>query len=64
MVMLFPTLVHGINTMAGTEAFKATCHLFYSQRVVDFDRDGRDKWEGLDKQSQRLDDEGNVLNQS
>lgn len=35
--------------------------MFYPQRVVDFERDGRIMWEGLDNQSNILDDEGNVL---
>ena len=61
MVMLFPTLVRGITTAAGREAFAATQHLFYGQRVVDFGRDGRPKWEGLDGQSRPMDDEGNVV---
>lgn len=45
----------------GREAFKATCHMFYPSRVVDFKHDGVVKWEGLDNASSLLDDDGNVI---
>jgi hypothetical protein len=61
MILLFPTLIEGINTKKAREAFRATCHMFYPQRVVDFQRDGRIKWKGLDNNSDILDDEDNVL---
>ena len=61
MILLFPTLIEGINKKKAREAFRATCHMFYPQRVVDFQRDGRIKWEGLDNNSNILDDEDNVL---
>jgi hypothetical protein len=61
MILLFPTLIEGINTKKAREAFRATCHMFYPERVVDFQRDGRVKWAGLDNQSNILDDEENVL---
>lgn len=61
MILLFPTLIEGINTKKARDAFRATCHMFYPQRVVDFQRDGRVKWEKLDNQSNILDDEENVL---
>ncbi len=59
MILLFPTLIEGINTPEGKEAFKASCHMFYGRRVVDI-RDGLPKWEGLDDKSRRLDEDGNV----
>lgn len=61
MILLFPPLIEGINSDKAREAFRATCHMFYPQRVVDFERDGRVKWEGLDNQSNILDDHGEVL---
>jgi hypothetical protein len=61
MILLFPTLIEGINTPEAREAFKATCHMFYPQRVVDFKGDERVKWSKLDNQSDILDDEGSVL---
>ena len=60
MILLFPTLLHGINTAKGRRAFKPACHMFYTQRVCDI-KDGVDKWSGLDFQSDKLDDEGNVI---
>jgi hypothetical protein len=60
MILLFPTLVQGINTKEGREAFKAECHMFYSRRVVDL-RDGAPKWDELNEKSRRMDDEGNFL---
>jgi len=64
MVLLFPTLIQGITTARGKEAFKPQCHLFYPQRVLDFKGDGLDKWEGLDGKSPKLDDEGNRMTHS
>jgi hypothetical protein len=61
MILLFPTLIRGINEPRGREAFRATCHMFYGERVVDFVADGRRKWEGLDGKSNMLDDHGDVL---
>jgi len=60
MILLFPTLIKGINTEKGKKAFKPACHMFYPQRVVDL-KDGIDKWSGLDFMSDKLDDEGNVV---
>jgi hypothetical protein len=60
MILLFPTLIDGINSKEGREAFKATCHMFYSRRVVDI-RDGAEKWDGLNGDSDRLDEDGNVM---
>lgn len=34
--------------------------MFYSRRVVDM-RDGLDKWEGLNDDSRRMDDDGNII---
>ena len=61
MILLFPTLIEGINTDKGKEAFKPTCHMFYPQRVADFPNDGVVKWSKLDNMSDLLDDDGNVL---
>ena len=61
MILLFPTLIEGINTKKAREAFKPTCHMFYPQRVVDFPNDGIVKWKGLDNGSDLLDDDGNVI---
>lgn len=61
MILLFPTLLEGINTKEGKEAFKPTCHMFYTQRVVDFPGDGIVKWKGLDNMSDLIDDDENVL---
>jgi hypothetical protein len=55
MILLFPTLIEGINTPEGREAFKATCHMFYPQRVVDV-RDGLPKFKGLADESERVDE--------
>ncbi|KAK1826278.1 Mss4-like protein [Podospora conica] len=61
MVLLFPTLVEGINTGEGREAFKAGCHMFYKQRVVDV-RDGLPKWAGMNDDSELVDEEtGEVI---
>lgn len=61
MILLFPTLIEGINEGDARENFKPTCHMFYTQRVVDFKGDGIVKWKGLDNQSDFIDDDGNVL---
>lgn len=61
MILLFPTLIEGINTDEGREAFKPKCHMFYTQRVVDLKGDGLDKWAGLDGKSDKVDDDGEVI---
>lgn len=61
MILLFPPLIQEISSERGVEAFKPQCHLFYPQRVLQFKGDGMDKWEGLDKKSALLDDDGNVV---
>ena len=61
MILLFPTLIEGITEKKTRDIFKPTCHMFYKQRVVDFTGDKVVKWEGLDNQSNMLDDEDNVL---
>ncbi|KAH0833547.1 putative glutathione-dependent formaldehyde-activating family gfa protein [Fonsecaea pedrosoi] len=61
MILLFPPLIKDINTPAGREAFRPTCHMFYPQRVASFKGDGIVKWKGLDNTSDLLDDDENVL---
>ncbi|KIK57693.1 hypothetical protein GYMLUDRAFT_172107 [Collybiopsis luxurians FD-317 M1] len=61
MILLFPTLIEGINTKEGREAFAPTCHMFYPQRVVDFRKDGLVKWSGLDNMSDLIDEDENIL---
>jgi len=60
MILLFPPLVEGINTPEAREAFKPSCHMFYPQRVCDI-KDGIDKWSGLDYNSDKVDEDGNVI---
>ncbi|KAK7736540.1 hypothetical protein SLS53_006971 [Cytospora paraplurivora] len=61
MILLFPTLIEGINEPKARKAFEAKAHMFYNQRVVDFKVDGATKFEGLEDQSDILDDDGNVI---
>ncbi|CAN8098023.1 unnamed protein product [Discula destructiva] len=61
MILLFPTLIEGINTPEGRKAFQSKCHMFYPQRVVDFKDDGVRKFAGLEDKSDLLDEEGNVV---
>jgi len=61
MILLFPPLIKNINTEKGREAFRPSCHMFYPQRVAEFKGDGIVKWEGLDNQSDLIDDDENVL---
>jgi len=56
MILLFPTLIEGIGTEEGREAFKAQCHMFYPQRVLDI-RDGIPKYKGLSGESPLVDEE-------
>lgn len=56
MILLFPTLIDGINTPKGREAFKAQCHMFYPQRVIDI-KDGMPKFKGLADESPLVDEE-------
>lgn len=61
MILLYPTLIEGIETPEARKAFESKCHMFYPQRVVDFKGDGVAKWSGLEGQSDLLDDDGNVV---
>ena len=62
MILLFPTLIKGINTPKGREAFKPSAHMFYPQRVTNgFRGEGVVKWKGLDNNSDLLDDDENVI---
>ncbi|KAK4653389.1 hypothetical protein QC762_507250 [Podospora pseudocomata] len=61
MILLFPTLIEGINTKKGREAFAAQCHMFYPQRVVDI-KDGLPKFSRLADESDLCDEEtGEVM---
>lgn len=61
MILLFPTLIEDINTAEGREAFKAECHMFYPQRVVDI-KDGLPKYSKLSGESDMCDEEtGEVI---
>ena len=60
MILLFPSLIEGINTPEGRKAFEISCHMFYPQRVVDIP-DGKPKWTGLSDSSDLLDEDGNSL---
>lgn len=57
MILLFPSLIEGINTPEGRKAFETSCHMFYSQRVVDI-KDGKPKWTRLSDESDLLDEDG------
>lgn len=61
MILLFPTLIEGITKKEVQDVFKPTCHMFYTQRVVNFNGDGVVKWKGLDNKSDLIDDDENVL---
>ncbi len=61
MILLFPTLIEGINTPKGRETFKPTCHMFYTSRATSFSGDGVVKWKGLDNSSDLIDDDENVI---
>ncbi|KAK5083435.1 hypothetical protein LTR05_005937 [Lithohypha guttulata] len=61
MILLFPTLIEGIEKKEVRDNFKPTCHMFYNERAVDFTGDGIVKWDGIDNKSNLVDDDGNVL---
>lgn len=61
MILLFPSLIENIQEKHARDNFRPTCHMFYPQRLVDFDGDGIVKWKGLDNQSDLLNDDGSVL---
>lgn len=62
--LLFPTLIDlsgwDNETMERRKAFEASCHIFYTSRVVDI-LDGKPKWAGMDGKSDLLDDLGNII---
>lgn len=60
MILLFPTLIEGINSKEGRDAFKPEAHMFYSRRVVDI-KDGVPKWDGINGESRRMDEDGNII---
>ena len=61
MVLVFPTLIEGISTKRGREAFGVECHMFYAQRVVDFKGDGIRKFKGMSDKSPLVDDDGEEI---
>lgn len=61
MILLFPSLLEDISSDKAREAFRATEHMFYSQRVVDFKEDRRTKWAEMSDKSDMLDDDGNPV---
>jgi hypothetical protein len=56
MILLFPTLIEGINTPEGRKAFEVQSHMFYPQRVVDI-KDGKPKFKGLAGESRQVDED-------
>jgi hypothetical protein len=60
MILLYPSLIDGIDTARGRDCFRAQCHMFYPERVVDI-RDMLPKWKGLDGKSEPLDEDGRVV---
>jgi len=56
MILLFPTLIEGINTPEGRDAFQAQCHMFYTERVVDL-KDGLPKFSGMSDKSPLVDED-------
>ncbi|KAK3346377.1 Mss4-like protein [Lasiosphaeria hispida] len=56
MILLFPTLIEGIDTPKGREAFAAQNHMFYPQRVVDI-KDGLPKFKGLSNNHPLIDED-------
>jgi len=53
MMMLFPTVFGFNNADQVPQPFKASCHIFYSRRVISV-KDGVPKWSGHKDQSDRL----------
>ncbi len=45
MILLFPSLIK-FKTKEDKEKFNPTCHMFYTERVVDI-KDGLPKWSGM-----------------
>ena len=45
MLIIFPSLVNGIESEEKRKDFDVKCHIFYAARVVDV-VDGKDKWSG------------------
>ncbi|EGO54889.1 hypothetical protein NEUTE1DRAFT_125008 [Neurospora tetrasperma FGSC 2508] len=56
MILLFPTLIEGINSPEGKKAFEVQSHMFYPQRVVDI-KDGKPKFKGLADETNLVDEE-------
>jgi len=54
MILLFPSLIK-FNNDEEKRRFEPTCHMFYSQRVVDI-QDGKPKWTGANDTSDLIED--------
>jgi len=54
MILLFPTLIK-FKSAEERKHFDISCHMFYSQRVVDIP-DGRPKWTGMNDKSDLIED--------
>jgi len=54
MILLFPTLIK-FKSAEERKCFDISCHMFYSQRVVDIP-DGKPKWTGMNDKSDLIED--------
>lgn len=45
--------------LSSAEVIHSSCHIYYAQRTMEIP-DGRTKWAGLDKNSEELDDMGDL----
>ncbi|CAG7949888.1 unnamed protein product [Penicillium salamii] len=66
MCLLFPQLIDFSDSpdeqRHRVQTFMPTCHIFYENRLRDIN-DSVTKWSGMDEQSQRLDDAGQLVEQ-
>ncbi|KAI9760658.1 MAG: hypothetical protein M4579_001522 [Chaenotheca gracillima] len=54
MILLYPALIK-FESAEDKKNFEPTCHMFYSQRVIDVP-DGKPKWTGLNESSERMEE--------
>ncbi|KAL8795135.1 MAG: hypothetical protein Q9195_002432 [Heterodermia aff. obscurata] len=54
MILLFPTLINW-ESPEERKNFDISCHMFYQRRVVDIP-DGKPKWDGINGQSELIED--------